>query len=232
MRAIQGNASVLATFALLNAPFAMRVTEWFQGLRVASNIVRYGTWAFSNESVIEMMEQQSETIRPWIEENIQSSDLGIEGLEIRDIEGIGELPGRKEIFLRHNGLDIPVALHFESSGTKRLFRLLPQLGISLNLGIPTVLDEIDGDLHVDIVGDILSWYQSQESNSLNAQLLVSSHNVGLLDDLEKEEVFIVEKTVDGATRVHGAQDVRGVRRDARLYPKYRAGVLGGIPKIG
>ena len=123
-------------------------------------------------------------------------------------------------------------MYFESSGTKRLFHLLPQLGIVLHLGGSAALDEIDGDLHVDIVGDILGWFQSRDRNPNNAQLLVTSHNVGLLDDLEKEEVFIVEKTQDGATRLHGAQDVRGLRRDARLYPKYRAGVLGGVPKIG
>ena len=94
------------------------------------------------------------------------------------------------------------------------------------------LDEIDGDLHVDIAGEILSWFRSQEVNPSGAQLFVSSHNVGLLDNLEKEEIFIVEKDSSGATRVHGAQDVQGLRRDTRLYPKYRAGVLGGIPKIG
>ena len=231
LRAIQDQASALATFALLKAPFAVRVTEWFKRLRAASNITRYETWALPTEQVIEMMEERSELMRPWVEKHIQSSDLGIESLRILNVDVAGESK-KKEIFLRHSGLDIPVALRFESSGTKRLFQLLPQLCISLNLGTPTVFDEIDGDLHVDIVGDILSWYQSQESNSLNAQLLVSSHNVGLLDDLEKEEVFVVEKTDDGATRVHGGQDVRGLRRDARLYPKYRAGVLGGIPKIG
>ena len=85
---------------------------------------------------------------------------------------------------------------------------------------------------MDIAGEMLGWFRSRETNPKDAQLLVSSHNVGLLDDLEKEELFIVEKDADGATRVHGAQDVRGLRRDTRLYPKYRAGVLGGIPKIG
>ena len=85
---------------------------------------------------------------------------------------------------------------------------------------------------MDIAGEILSWFRSQETNPSGAQLFVSSHNVGLLDHLEKEEIFIVEKDSSGATRVHGAQDVQGLRRDTRLYPKYRAGVLGGIPKIG
>ena len=95
-----------------------------------------------------------------------------------------------------------------------------------------MFDEMDGDLHVDIVGEILSWFRSRETNPHNSQLFVTSHNVGLLDDLEKEEIFILEKTQDGATRLHGAQDVQGLRRDVRLYPKYRAGVLGGIPRLG
>ena len=58
------------------------------------------------------------------------------------------------------------------------------------------------------------------------QALLGSSNI------VSEEVFIVEKDASGATRVHRAQDVRGLRRDARLYSKYRAGVLGGIPKLG
>ena len=75
--------------------------------------------------------------------------------------------------------------------------------------------------------DFIRYRQQQRPGQ---KLLI--YNVGLLDNLEKEEVFIVEKDRDGATRVYSAQDVRGLRRDARLYPKYRAGVLGGIPKIG
>ena len=132
----------------------------------------------------------------------------------------------------HSGLDAPVHLDFESSGTKRLFHLLPQLKFALDQTGLAVLDEMDGFLHVDIIAEILGWFRSREDNPNNAQLLVTSHHVGLLDDLEKEEVFIVEKDDTGATHVHGAQDVKGLRRDARLYPKYRAGVLGGLPRIG
>ena len=87
-------------------------------------------------------------------------------------------------------------------------------------------------LHVDIVARSFTGSTIHETNPNNAQLIVSAHNVGLLDDLEKEELFIAEKGPDSATRVHAAQDVSGLRRDTRLYPKYRAGVLGGIPKIG
>ena len=132
----------------------------------------------------------------------------------------------------HHGLDAPVVLGLESRGTRRLFHLLPMVKHALDVSGLAVLDEIDGDLHVDLVAELLRLFRSRESNPRCAQLLVSSHHVGLLDELEKEEVFIVEKDGGGATQVYGAQDVRGLRRDVRLYPKYRAGVLGGIPRIG
>ncbi|WP_423930737.1 AAA family ATPase [Candidatus Palauibacter sp.] len=140
--------------------------------------------------------------------------------------------GGKHIRFNHVGLDAPVVLGLESKGTRRLLHLLPLIKFALDVTGLAVLDEIDGDLHVDMSGEILSWFRSRESNPRNAQLLVSSHHVGLLDDLEKEEVFIVEKDDSGATRVYGAQDVQGLRRDVRLYSKYRAGVLGGLPRFG
>ena len=70
---------------------------------------------------------------------------------------------------------------------------------------------------------ILNYFQSPETNPNRAQLFAAAHNVGLLDGLEKEELFIVEKDESGSTRVHGAQDVRGLRRVNRLYPSIAPG---------
>ena len=110
--------------------------------------------------------------------------------------------------------------------------LLPQIGLALDAAGLAVLDEVDADLHVDLVNELIGWFRSRDRNPKGAQLFLTTHNVGLLDDREKEELFIVEKDPTGNTRVHGAQDVEGLRRDARLYPKYRAGVIGGIPNLG
>ena len=222
---VRKDTSVISTLALLNVPLAMRITKWMEDFLWSSNILIRERWAPSTQSVIDRLESDPD-MGSWIKNHIRSSDLGIQDINISDQSE------EKEAFFDHHGLDMPIPLRFESSGTKCLFHLLPQIGVALRHGVPAVLDEIDGDLHVDIAGEILSWFRSQEVNPSGAQLFVSSHNVGLLDNLEKEEIFIVEKDSSGATRVHGAQDVRGLRRDTRLYPKYRAGVLGGIPKIG
>ena len=42
-----------------------------------------------------------------------------------------------------------ILLAFEFGGTKRLFHLVPQLGYALNGTRLAVLDEIDGDLHIE-----------------------------------------------------------------------------------
>ena len=225
LKAVRADASVVATLALLNVPLAMRIAESMQLLVISSNIMYHGRWKLPTKMVIQMLTDGPE-LKDWVEKYIRSSDLGIRDMTIPDDTG------KHSVFFNHRGLDAPVALYAESRGTKRLFHLLPQIGFALDGGVPAVLDEVEGDLHVDIAGEMLGWFRSRETNLHDAQLFVSSHNVGLLDDLEKEELFIVEKDASGATRVHGAQDVRGLRRDTRLYPKYRAGVLGGIPKIG
>ena len=225
LKAVKGDASVLATLDLLNVPLAGKIVRRFWGWLGGTNIVGHTRVSVDTSTAIDWLEKNPELSR-WVSEQIRCSDLGIGGMRIVNA------PGGKEIRFDHSGLDTSIPLGLESSGTRRLFHMLPALRDALDKTGLAILDEIDGDLHVDIVAEILRWFRSRDSNPNNAQLLVTSHHVGLLDELEKEEVFIVEKDDTGATRVHGAQDVRGLRRDARLYPKYRAGVLGGIPRIG
>ena len=225
LQAVRADTSVIATLALLNVPLAMRLAKWMESFLTSTNIVLRKRWVLPTQTVMDLFDGDPD-MESWIRSRIRSSDLGIQDITVSDQSG------EKDVFFHHHGLDTPIPLNWESSGTKRLFHLLPQIGLAFRHGVPAVLDEIDGDLHVDIAGEILSWFRSQEVNPSGTQLFVSSHNVGLLDNLEKEEIFIVEKDSSGATRVHGAQDVQGLRRDTRLYPKYRAGMLGGIPKIG
>ena len=227
LKAVRADTSVISTLAMFNVPLAARIVEELQDLVYwSTNIVGHDTRLFSTESVTELFEKD-QGVSDWVRSRIQCSDLGIQDVRVKDSND-----GKKLVLFDHHGFDLPILLDLESSGTKSLFHLLPQIGMALNSTGLAVLDEIDGDLHVDIVGEILSWFRSRETNPRDAQLLITSHHVGLLDDLEKEEVFFVEKDGSGATRVHGAQDVRGLRRDARLYAKYRGGVLGGLPRIG
>ena len=223
--AVRKDTSVITAFAALNVPLALRIVEAQRGDSLPIDDSNEDTWQPDTEQVLDFFERNSKA-KSWMKQQMQRSDLAIHDVIIRS-DG-----GEMEAFFRHHGLDREVPLMSESTGTFCLFHALPQLHTTLEAGGLLVLDDVDGSLHVDIVSEIIHWFHSPETNPHNAQLIASAHNVGLLDDLEKEELFIVEKGPDSATRLHAAQDVSGLRRDTRLYPKYRSGVLGGLPKIG
>lgn len=226
LRAVEPNRSALATFAFVNVPVANRLADVLRSrLANSSNIAGNDTWAPDTANVVGWLEADGSG-RQWAKAQVQRSDLGIVDM------AIGEVLGGKQVWFNHKGLDGAIRLDMESTGTQRLVHLLPLVRAALDETGMAILDEIDGALHVDMLNEILNQFRSHDSNPRGAQLLVSSHHVGLLDDLEKEELFIVEKDDCGATRVYGAQDVKGLRRDVRLYPKYRAGVLGGLPRFG
>ncbi len=224
--AVRADASVIATLAALNVPLAMQMARSLNQISLSTNILYHGNWQPTTQDVVSFYESR-DGVKSWMKQQMQRSDLAIQ-----DVSFASDSTGKKQVWFHHRDLDGAVLLSFESGGTQRLFHLLPQIRLALDTGGPVVLDEVDGDLHVDIVNEIIHWFRDRETNPHDAQLFISTHNVGVLDDLEKEELFIVEKGPDSATRVHGAQDVGGLRRDTRLYPKYRSGVLGGLPKIG
>ena len=94
------------------------------------------------------------------------------------------------------------------------------------------MDALDNDLHADLVDEILGWFRREDTNPRNAQLICSLHSLSVLDELEKEEVFIVQKDGAGVTRAYGVRDVQGIRRGVDLRKLYRGGALGGLPRFG
>ena len=228
LRGLSPTLSGIATMAMFDVPVARRIAGWMRAwLKSTTNIVGNETRSLDTETAIRWLTANPESKR-WAETQLGRADIGIRGMEF----ALNNAIGVRHALFQHSGLNGLVDLTLESTGTRRLFHLLPLIKHAVDATGLAVLDEIDGDLHVDVVAELLRLFRSRESNPRGAQLLLTSHHAGLLDELEKEEIFIVEKDEEGATQVYGAQDVRGLRRDVRLYPKYRSGALGGIPRIG
>ena len=120
----------------------------------------------------------------------------------------------------------------ESSGTRHVVQTFPALNFALETRGLAIMDALDNDLHADLVDEILSWFRREETNPHDAQLICSLHSLSVLDELEKEEVFIVEKDRNGTTGAYGVRDVQGVRRSSDLRKLYRSGALGGLPSFG
>ena len=133
---------------------------------------------------------------------------------------------------RHSGLDAPIFMNEELAGTRRFIDIFPRLHFVLETGSVAVFDEIDTDMHPLLMPEIFRWFSDTTRNPHGAQLFFTAHNPALLDELEKEQIFLTEKERMGATRVIGARDIRRLRRQPSLMKKYLAGELGAVPYIG
>lgn len=194
--------------------------------RVQTNIVGPDPWRLDTETVTRLYQKDQELVDK-VANRLQRFDLGIGSMRLH------QLPvGQWKLLFDHAGLDLPVVLDRESAGTRHLVHIFPQLQLVLDNGHPAIMDALDSDFHSDLSAEILGWFRHEQSNPNSAQLICSLHNLSVLDDLEKEEVFVVEKDQHGVTHVHGAREVTGLRRDGNLQKQYRSGAIGGLPRLG
>ena len=221
---VPANASVISTFAKFEMePFSSMAADF---MAVQRNIAGPDSVRPSTDVVTRFYRDNPEFLDS-LSDRLQRSDLGIERMRLERLPD-----GQWILVFDHQGLDMPVILPNESTGTRHLVHVFPQLHMVLQTGQIAVMDALDSEFHTELVGEVLRWFQSPQTNPNGAQLFCSLHNVAALDELEKEEVFIVEKNRDGATRVHGARQVAGLRRTENLQKLYRSGALGGLPTFG
>ena len=220
---IPPTASMISTLAKLNVePFVTMA----QDLRsIQSNIVGFEPWHLPDDLAIRHYQASPELIEK-ISDILPRFDLGIKNMDVYRLQR-----GPTLVF-NHHGLEDPVILPLESSGTRHLVRMFPLFYSALETGSLAVLDDFDVEFHADLAVEIMRWFQSENRNPRGAQLICSSHNLSLLDDLEKEEVFIANKDRSGATYAYGIREITGVRRSESLQQLYRSGTLGGLPVFG
>ena len=223
LASIPSNASMISTLARLGiAPFVSMA----QDIRtMQSNIPGSEHWSPPDDLPTRRYRDRRELVRT------ASDMLPRLGLGIKAMSVYGP-PSGPALGFDHHGLDYPVTLPFESSGTRRFVRIFPFVDSAIKTGSLTVLDDFSAGLHADLATEIMRWFQSEDRNPHNAQLICSSHNLSLLDDLEKEEVFIVDKNRSGSTYAYGIRGITGVRRNESLQQLYRSGTLGGLPAFG
>jgi len=226
LSSIPPNASAISALGRMEVrPFA-RMAQDLQGVR--TNIVRnYPDPWRPDSDVVTQHYRDNPALISRVSDRVQRFDLGIEKMQILQAQD-----AKWHLWFKHNGLDALVHLVDESAGTRHLVTAFPQLNFVLETGGIAVMDSLDSDFHTDLMAEILDWFRREDTNSRNAQLICSLHNVSLLDGLEKEEVFVAEKALTGATDAYGLRDVAGLRRGADLHKSYRGGSLGGRPIFG
>lgn len=119
----------------------------------------------------------------------------------------------------------------ESTGTLRTFGIETILFEALANNSFLSIDEIETSQHPKLLEKILYEYLKSHSRS---QLLVSTHNDGLLDLVDdlirKDSVWFTEKDKAGVTDLYKLTDFRGVNRLSSIREAYRNKRFGATMK--
>ena len=183
---------------------------------------------------------------------IKKSDLGIENVKIIEHDfskvqfpsGIDEKVKQRfindntwEIKMFHKTLegnqqDLSIAA--ESAGTQVLFGVGARVLKVLEQGGFLAYDEINIAMHPRIFQLLIKLFNNPVSNPNNAQLLVTTHDTGLLQDnlMRADQVWFAEKK-DGVSELFSVQDFYDEDDEVNICPPYeawyRSGRFGAIP---
>ncbi len=223
LESLRDNASLISTLAKLNVPLAQKIYLDLTRTQIADsgNFLRT---APEFQWVLKHYLENPERLQR-LNRELRRVDIGIKKMTIEP-SASGPLA-----FFEHDGLALPILLNEESAGTRHFVGIFPTLDFVLAAGHLGIIDEFDSFFHPILISELFRWFHDPERNPHKAQLFVTLHNATVLDDLEKPEIFFVEKE-KGATRAYSAQDVQGLRRERRLLDKYLSGALGALPRIG
>ena len=121
----------------------------------------------------------------------------------------------------------------ESSGTKQLFTIGGAILDALDKGKTILIDEMDIYLHTNISKMLITLFQNKKINKKNAQLIVSTHDVNLLDRtlFRKDQIWFTEKDKYGVSSLYTLQDFTDVREDTPFDKWYMVGTFGAVPVI-
>lgn len=180
-------------------------------------------------------------------------DLGIECFELEDAADDEDIQvpkgmpadiaerfkkefSRKEYFMHSNEKGNLTRLESEeqSSGTIRLFNMLPFFIQVLMKGQVILLDEIESSYHPHIAELIIKLFNDPALNRKGAQLIFTTHELSLMSPklMRKDQVYLVSKCKQLGTTFDSLDDFDSSLKDSSPFSKwYDEGRLGAIPRI-
>lgn len=232
---VRENSSVLSAARQINNSYATKMVDYFS--KIQSNIdVTDAPDKNIYESICSAAEffQNKPIIKERAEKILQRFDLGLTKFSIKEFK----TPNNGSVFIPFvfhkqddSDQETPLVMFNESGGTGNLFVLLKDILAALENGDIIVFDELDNNLHPLMIPEIINLFRSKNYNPKNSQIFFSTHNVQILNELDKQQIVIVEKNEKNISDTWKLNDIEGVRLNDNYYAKYLAGMYGGIPKF-
>ena len=178
---------------------------------------------------------QSEDIKKLVLKIIKEMDLDIDDFRIEEEDN-----NRIEIYTKHivDGNDIELKLAEESSGTKKIFGLLPFIADSIVNGNTLIIDELDAKIHPVLLKYIIELFSDKEKNRHGAQLIFTSHDLSTMNNevFRRDEIWFVAKGRSQNTKLYSLVEFKNdkgesVRKDAKYDKQYLEGKYGADPYL-
>lgn len=126
-----------------------------------------------------------------------------------------------------------LSLDEQSQGTKKFLSNLSYLYAAVTGDHVFLIDEIDSELHDDL---LLYFLNAFILNSKKSQLIFTTQETALLDEellnTHRDFVFLAEKDRVGAYSKYTRVDEFGLHKNLSLYNAYKTGRLGAVPQLG
>lgn len=121
----------------------------------------------------------------------------------------------------------------ESTGIRKLFRILCPIMEILSHGRVFVCDEIETGLHESVVHKIIELFYRLEKDKF-AQLIFTTHDTSLLDErlFRRDQIWFTELRPQWrSTDLYSLVEIRNVRKNENLAKGYTSGKYGAIPML-
>lgn len=248
------NALFLSVCAQWNVIEAANVLQWIMQFRCVSGLQDAQVFPFTAKRLTDPEHRQQLT------ELARQADLNIIGLrseseEITEAQLPDNLrglvppvrPGQQLIQtklrttheMRNGEGEVIGQIDFdlltdESQGTQKFIALSGPITHTLEEGSILVVDELDARLHPCLTQAIVDLFHSP-ANRNNAQLIVATHDVTLLEPerFRRDQIWFCEKDEAGSTNLYSLAefDPKDVRPDTKFSRRYMQGLFGAIPRL-
>jgi len=204
------------------------IINWFEN---GIDFLNYGNPYFEMRTAV----AASESIKELVLDMIKEMDLDIEDFRVEEADN-----KPMEIYTKHvvDGYSQELTLAEESSGTKKLFGLLPFIAKSLVLGTTLVIDELDAKIHPQLLKHIIETYSDMTINKNKAQLIFTSHDLSTMnsDVFRRDEIWFVAKGKAQNSKLYSLVEFKTgngeiVRSDAKYDKQYLEGKYGADPYL-
>ena len=184
---------------------------------------------------LRMAVSKSDEVKKLMLQMIQEMDLDIVEFRVEEKEN-----DRIEVFTKHvvDEYEAELNLFDESSGTKKLFGLLPFIAKSLLNGTTLVIDELDAKIHPVLLKYLIMTFSNMEKNKKGAQLIFTSHDLSTMnsDVFRRDEIWFVAIGNRQNSKLYSLVEFKNekgesVRKDAKFDKQYLEGKYGADPYL-